>query len=234
MRPGREPGRSLVRRAPRPRVRWLADRLRGRLRRCCTTRARCSPDLGDVGDTRTRWADWIDLLTPYVVTGAAAGALRGGGASRGTWTLFWFADRALHPGAGHPPGREQHQQRGPGRRGAGVPLGRARRALPLVRRLLPGGGRARGGAGRPAAAAAGSARTVLALLVGFTTFTNSVEGQTPWLGIGASVVFAGWGLLTRDGMGRLLLTAYAFAGLLFLVFGIWQGGFPEFSELGWI
>ena len=43
-----------------------------------------------------------------------------------------------------------------------------------------------------------------------------------------------WGLLTRDGMGRLLLTAYAFAGLLFLVFGIWQGGFPEFSELGWI
>ena len=43
-----------------------------------------------------------------------------------------------------------------------------------------------------------------------------------------------WGLLTRDGMGRLLLTAYGFSLLLFAVFGIWQGGFPEFSELGWI
>ena len=38
--------------------------------------------LGEVGDTKTRWADWIDLLTPYVVTGTVGGALRGGGASR--------------------------------------------------------------------------------------------------------------------------------------------------------
>jgi hypothetical protein len=75
---------------------------------------------------------------------------------------------------------------------------------------------------------------VLALLVGFTNFTNSVEGQTAYLGIGAAVVFALWGLFTRDGMGRLLLTAYGFSAVLFLVFGLWQGGFPEFSQLGWI
>jgi hypothetical protein len=47
--------------------------------------------LGDVGDSDTRWADWIDLATPYVMTGAAAGALRGAGASRGTWSAFWLA-----------------------------------------------------------------------------------------------------------------------------------------------
>ena len=80
----------------------------------------------------------------------------------------------------------------------------------------------------------GLAAHLLALAVGFTNFTNSVEGQTALLGIAAAVVFSVWGLLTRDGMGRLLLTAFGFSGLLFLVFGLWQGGFPEFSELGWI
>ena len=55
-----------------------------------------------------------------------------------------------------------------------------------------------------------------------------------WLGIGTAVVFAIWGLFTRDGMGRYLLTAYTASLLLFAAYRIWQGGFPEFSELGWI
>jgi len=190
-------------------------------------------DLGDVGDTRTRWADWIDLLTPYVVTGAAAGALRGGGASRGNWTLFWFATVLYTQGQGihlaansinnavagdEEPAYLWDEHVGHYLWYVGFYLVVVALAVALADR------RPRGGIGAH----------VLALLVGFTTFTNSVEGQTPWLGIGASVVLACWGLLTRDGMGRLLLTAYAFAGLLFLVFGIWQGGFPEFSDLGWI
>jgi hypothetical protein len=54
------------------------------------------------------------------------------------------------------------------------------------------------------------------------------------MGIGTAVVFAAWGLLTRDGMGRFLLTAYGPSLLLFAGFGVWQGGFPEFSELGWL
>jgi len=75
---------------------------------------------------------------------------------------------------------------------------------------------------------------LLALLVGFTNFTNCVEGQTPILGIATAVLFAGWGFVTRDGLGRVLLTGYGFSLLLFAGFGIWQGGFPEFSTLGWI
>jgi hypothetical protein len=61
-----------------------------------------------------------------------------------------------------------------------------------------------------------------------------VEGQTPWFGIATAVLFTAWGLLTRDGMGRYLVTSYGLSLLLFAGFGLWQGGFPEFSELGWI
>ena len=189
--------------------------------------------LGDVGDTETRWADWIDLLTPYVVTGTVAGALRGGGASRATWTLFWFAavlytqGHGIHLAAnsvnnalpGSPePGQLWDERIGHYLWYVGFYLLVVALAVSLADR------RPRGGAGAH----------LLALLVGFTNFTNSVEGQTAWLGIGAAVVFVVWGTMTRDGMGRLLVTAYAFSGLLFLVFGVWQGGFPEFSELGWI
>jgi hypothetical protein len=189
--------------------------------------------LGDVGDTRTRWADWIDLLTPYVVTGTVGGALRAGGASRATWTAFWFAavlytqGHGIHLAAnsinnalpGSPePGYLWDEHVGHYLWYVGFYLLVVTLAVALADR------RARGGV----------TGYVLALLVGFTNFTNSVEGQTPWLGIGAAVVFAVWGLLTRDGMGRLLLTAYAFSLALFAVFGVWQGGFPEFSELGWV
>ena len=146
-------------------------------------------DLGDVGDTRTRWADWIDLLTPYVVTGAAAGALRGGGASRGTWTLFWFATVLYTQGQGihlaansinnavagdAEPAYLWDEHVGHYLWYVGFYLVVVALAVALADR------RPRGGLGAH----------LLALLVGFTTFTNSVEGQTPWLGIGASVVFA--------------------------------------------
>jgi hypothetical protein len=190
-------------------------------------------DLGDVGDTETRWADWIDLLTPYVVTGAAAGALRGAGASRGTWALFWFATVLYTQGHGIHLAANSVNNALPGSTEpaylwdehvghylwyVGFFLVVAALALALADR------RPRGGLGGH----------LLALLVGFTHFTNSVEGQTALLGIGAAAVFAVWGLFTRDGVGRLLLTAYAFSLLLFAAFGLSQGGFPEFSELGWI
>jgi hypothetical protein len=80
----------------------------------------------------------------------------------------------------------------------------------------------------------GVAGHLLSALVGSTHFTNSVEGETAYLGIATAVVFAGWGLWSRVGMGRYLLTAYGLSLALFAGFGLWQQGFPEFSELGWI
>jgi hypothetical protein len=35
-------------------------------------------------------------------------------------------------------------------------------------------------------------------------------------------------------MGRYLATAFGLSLVLFAVFGVWQGGFPEFTELGWV
>ncbi|MGZ4594074.1 MAG: hypothetical protein ACXV4A_04230 [Actinomycetes bacterium] len=187
--------------------------------------------LGDAGDTQTRWADWIDLLTPFVVTGAAGGALRAAHANRGTWTVFWFSavlyteGQAIHLAANSvgnaAPGEPAHlwdETVGHYLWYVGFALIVATLAATLSERRYRGG----------------IAAQLLAVLVGFTWFTNSVEGQTPWLGIATAAVFAVWGLFTRDGLGRLLLTAYGVSLVLFAVFGIWQGGFPEFSKLGWI
>jgi hypothetical protein len=189
--------------------------------------------LGDVSTTKTRWADWIDLATPYVVTGAAAGALRAARASRVTWTVFWFATVLYTQGQGihlaaNSVGNSEPTELQPAYLWdehvghylwySGFALLVAVLAAALSER------RHRGGVGAH----------LLALLVGFTNFTNSVEGQTPVLGIAVAVLFLVWGIVTRDGLGRVLITAYAFSLVLFAAFGLWQGGFPEFSKLGWI
>jgi hypothetical protein len=188
-------------------------------------------DLGEVGDTHTEWADWIDLATPYVVAGAAAGALRAARASRGTWTLFFLGALLYTQGQGIHLAANSVSNAAPGEPAhlwdetvghylwyGGFAVLVACLAAALADR------RHRGGVGAH----------LLALLVGFTHFTNSIEGQTPVLGIAVAVVFTVWGLVTRDGLGRVLLTSYGLSLVLFTAFGIWQGGFPEFSELGWI
>jgi hypothetical protein len=188
--------------------------------------------VGDVGDTQTRWADWVDLVTPYVVTGCAAGALRAAGRSgRGTWVLFWFGavlytqGQGIHLAANSVGNAVGHQQPaylwdehvGHYLWYGGVALIVMALATALSER------RPRGGIGGYLPAA----------LVGFTHFTNSVEGQVAWFGIGVAALFVLWGLVTREGMGRYLLGAYVVSLTLFAVFGFWQGGFPQFSELGW-
>ena len=190
--------------------------------------------LGEVGDTDTRWADWVDVLTPYVVTGAAAGALRGAGASRATWTAFWFAATTYTLGKGLHLAANSVGNALPGEDPDVVHLWDEKvghyiwfagfALLVAVLAAALGDRRPRGGA----------FAYVLSALVGFTHFTNSVEGQTAYFGIGTAVVFLLWGLLTRDGMGRHLAVAYGLSLVLFLVFGVWQGGFPEFTELGWV
>jgi len=188
--------------------------------------------LGEVG--QTRWADWIDLITPYLVVGAAAGTLRAAGAGTGVWTGFWFG--AVLYTSGH---------------GIHLAANSISNALPdphpdvvylwdeIVGHYLWYAGFAVIVAVLAVAVAdrkvrGGFAAHLLAAVVGFTHFTNSIEGQTPWLGIATALVFAVWGLLALDGMGRYLVTTYGLSLVLFAGYRIWQGGFPEFSELGWI
>ena len=72
-----------------------------------------------------------------------------------------------------------------------------------------------------------------ALLLGWTFFTSTVEGQVWWLELPAAVGFAVWAW--RDGSRGPLLraSAAAFVGGAALI-GIWaiaHGGVPEFSDL---
>jgi hypothetical protein len=187
--------------------------------------------LGDVGGTRTRWADWADLATPYVVTGAAAGALRAAHASRRAWAVFWLAavlyveGHGIHLAANSvgnaiggdtEPAHLWDEHVGHYLWYAGFWLIMAVLAATLAER------RPRGGL----------VAHLLAAVVGFTHFTNSVEGQTAYAGIAVAVLFVAWGVRTRESLGRLLVTAYVVSLLLFAAYGVWQGGFPEFTEVG--
>lgn len=81
-----------------------------------------------------------------------------------------------------------------------------------------------------------------ALLYGLTTAISAVEGQTVPLDLPSSVVIAAvlafwWrriGRLPGDAVFAALGLAYALAMIALIGWGIYWGGFPEFSELGWI
>jgi hypothetical protein len=81
------------------------------------------------------------------------------------------------------------------------------------------------------------------LIYGFTYFVNAVEGQTVFftLPLAVAIPLAIWWTARRrrirfsmNPVLSLFLLSYIVALGLFIVWGIWQKGFPEFSELGWI
>lgn len=82
-----------------------------------------------------------------------------------------------------------------------------------------------------------------ALFYSFAYFTDAIEGQTVPLLFPSAVLILG-GILynnkkssqkfTKNPVKLFFLVGYVFAILLFLIWWIWQGGFPQFSELGWI
>lgn len=186
--------------------------------------------LGSVGETR--WADWIDLLTPYAFLLSAAMALRAGHVAMRVWAVFLVGAIAYTEGHGihlaansvgnaQPPSDVVHlwdEVVGHYVWYSGVFLVFGALAAGLARLDPP----------------RGVIPYVLALLVGVTVATNSLEGGTAVFGIVVAVGFAVWGWATRTGLGRLLAVVFAAALLLMTGYGVWQGGFPEPSELGWI
>lgn len=186
--------------------------------------------LGSVGETR--WADWIDLLTPYTFLLAAAGALRAGRVGQRVWALYLvgaitFAEgHGIHLAANsvgnvEPPSDIVHlwdEVVGHYLWYSGVYLVFAALAAGLAR----------------AGAVRGVLPYVLAVLVGVTVATNSLEGNTAVFTMVVAVGFLAWGWTTREGLGRLLLVVYGTALGLLIAYGVWQRGFPEPSDLGWI
>ena len=192
---------------------------------------------GELGP-RMRVADLADLLTPGLTIGLAAWALAALRPSRGLWWLFGAGSVLLVDGHGiHLAANSIDNVQAEGATGdlhdltylwdehvghylwySGVVL--VALALLLALRARP--------------PFRGPWPYVLGVLVALTHFDNDVEGQTPALGIVAAVVLAALGWRYRDTAARAVGVAYAMSLVLFAVFGIWQGGFPEFSKLGWI
>jgi hypothetical protein len=182
--------------------------------------------LGEVGDSGTRWADWIDLAVPYVVVGAAVGTVVRAGADRIGWFLFGLGAVVYTQGHGiHLAGNSI------GNAADGHVahlwdedvghwiwyLGLTLLVTALVRALPPVGL---------------STWAVLgAVLAGFTWFDNTVEGGVPYLGIAAAIGVGGYAWGRRE---VPIAAAYGLALVLLITWGIWQRGFPQFSELGWI
>jgi hypothetical protein len=76
-----------------------------------------------------------------------------------------------------------------------------------------------------------------ALAYGFIYFATGVEGQTVALALPFSLAYAVWSLARRrSGTAGAVRAFYTIAAvtsiLLFLVWGVWHRGFPEFSRTG--
>jgi hypothetical protein len=69
-------------------------------------------------------------------------------------------------------------------------------------------------------------------LLGFTLFTSTVEGGTWWLALAGAVVFGAWALLRPGPLVAACAAALLLASLLIAVWVIWQGGVPQFSDVG--
>lgn len=102
------------------------------------------------------------------------------------------------------------------------------------------GGDASAAAARENARLGGGAARLLtvagAAAYGFIYFASAIEGQTVFLALPFSAAIAIWGLRSRGrppAPARVFFTAAALVSLLFfIVWGVWQRGFPEFTRAG--
>ena len=192
--------------------------------------------LGIVGPTE--WADWVDLLVPFAVLGSAALVLAAVDATRQDWVGFGVGVVAYVQGHGiHLAANSINNA---------APVGRAEDAahlwdevighyiwyaglaivfFVLLQALLRAGAPSR----------LGLVGHVLAALVGLTWTTNAIEGGTVALSAFAAIMLL---LRARSDLaataGRAAALAFGLSIALLAVWGTWHGGFPQFSELGWI
>jgi hypothetical protein len=75
---------------------------------------------------------------------------------------------------------------------------------------------------------------VSALLLAATLFTNTVEGGTWWLELAATALFVPWALVARRPLLAVFAAAFGLCALAIGIWTLWQGGVPQFSDLGWL
>lgn len=189
--------------------------------------------LGYPAPGATRWEDFVDLLTPYVVAGPMLVVLVRVGASRRAWTAA-LAGCALFV-QGH--GVHLSANSISYAQGDAAPtylwdevIGHVLWFIGLTVLVV-----AVAHSVRAAPLNAGGLSCGLAVLVGATWAANVVEAGQAGLGAVLAGCLVGYGWCTRDGApGRLLLLAFVLSLVLVSAWGFWQGGFPQPSELGWL
>ena len=81
----------------------------------------------------------------------------------------------------------------------------------------------------------GAAAHALALLVGATWAVNVVEAGHAPLGAALATGLVAYGWRTAAAApGRLLVLGVSLSLVLVAAWGLWQGGYPQPSELGWL
>lgn len=189
--------------------------------------------LGYHAPGETRWEDFADLLTPFVVAGPMLAVLARASAGRRTWTAALAGAGLFVQGHGvHLSANSISYARGdaaPAYLWDEV-IGHALWFVGLTVLAV-----AVAHAVRPLPLRAGPVAVVLALAVGVTWAANVVEAGHVPLGaaLAAGLVVYGW--RTRDrAAGGLLLLAFSLSLALVAAWGVWQAGFPQLSELGWL
>ena len=72
------------------------------------------------------------------------------------------------------------------------------------------------------------------VLLGFSLFTNTVEGGTWPLELGATAAFMAWAVAASRPLLRVVASSFAIGATLIGIWAIWHGGVPQFSQLGWL
>lgn len=185
------------------------------------------PDGLGPAPSATRWVDWLDLLTPYVVVGFALLALAASGTDRRGWWMAllgagaYVQGHAVHLAANSignvrgdaPPVHLWDEVVGHWLWYAGFALLLAALARAVVLRVHP-------------------VSAALAIGTGVTWTTNALEGTTAVGSLLVAVGLAGWGWQRQnEGTGRLLLLAFGTSAVLLAGYGMWHDGFPAPSSL---
>ena len=201
--------------------------------------------LADIGGVRA--ADWLDLLTPWAVVGAAAWVLLRchGQAAQArpdlpAWALLGVGGLAFAEGKGLHLAANSVGNADPTGRAADVAhlwdesvghwiwyVGLLLVLAAVARAVLAG----RGPALRTSAAGA-----ALAALTGFSLANTWIEGRTPWLGLAAAAGFTAYGLRHRRRAGTLCAACFGVALLQLTAWGAfwWLTDgrvFPEYYDV---
>lgn len=188
--------------------------------------------LGFSAPGQTRYEDFVDLLTPYVVLGPALLAVAVVGADRRTWALAllgacaFVQGHGIHLSAnsiGHAVGAVGPVDLWDERIGHWIWFTGLAVCAGAVASAVAG------------AVPAGRSGPALAALLGLTWAANVVEAGVVPLGVllAGGLGVQGW-RSRSSATGRLLLVAVGVSLLLVGAWGAWWGGFPEPSELGWL